>query len=36
MGSGRSILAGADVIAAEMKEVVDLVVGGEKALGLAR
>src|SRR3954467_13111519 len=29
-----SILAGRDVVAAEMEEVVDLVVGGEEALGL--
>src|SRR3954451_7624511 len=30
-----SILAGGDVVATEMKEVVDLVVGGEEALRLA-
>ena len=34
-GPGGSIIAGGDVVAAEMKEVVDLVVGGEEALRLA-
>jgi len=32
---GGTILIGGDVVAAEMEEVVDLVVGGEKALCLA-
>ena len=31
-GSGGSILGGREVIAAEVEEVVDLVVGGEEAL----
>jgi len=35
LGPGSSILIGRDVVAAEMKEVVDLVVGGEEALRLA-
>jgi hypothetical protein len=35
LGPGGSTLAGGDVIAAEMKEVIDLVVGGEEALRLA-
>jgi hypothetical protein len=34
LGSGGSILAGSDVIAAEVEQVIDLVVGGEKALRL--
>jgi hypothetical protein len=33
---GRAVPDGCDVIAAEMEEVVDLVVGGEEALRLAR
>src|SRR4051812_20654110 len=36
LGSGGSILGGGAVIAAEVEQVVDLVVGGEEALGLAR
>src|SRR4051812_23402741 len=35
LGSGCSILAGGAVIAAEVEEVADLVVGGEEALSLA-
>jgi len=35
LGPGGSILDGGAVIAAEVEEVVDLVVSGEKALGLA-
>ena len=35
LGLGGSILIGGDVVAAERKEVVDLVVGGEKTLRLA-
>jgi transposase len=35
LGPGGSILGGRAVIAAEVEEVVDLVVGGEEALGLA-
>jgi hypothetical protein len=35
LGSGGPILAGCDVIAAEVEEIVDPVVGGEEALGLA-
>jgi hypothetical protein len=34
LGSGGSILAGGAVIAAEVEQVTDLVVSGEKALGL--
>jgi len=34
LGSGGSILAGGEVIATEVEQVVDLVVSGEKALGL--
>jgi hypothetical protein len=34
LGPGDSILAGGEVITAEAKQVVDLVVSGEKALGL--
>ena len=34
LGSGGSILAGGEVIAAEVEEIVDLIVGGEEALGL--
>ena len=34
LGSGGLILAGGDVIAAEVEEVVDLIVGREEALGL--
>jgi hypothetical protein len=36
LGSGGSILVGREVIAAEVEEIVDLIVGGEEALGLAR
>src|SRR3954454_10189629 len=36
LGPGGSILAGGAVIAAEVGQVVDPVVGGEEALGLAR
>ena len=35
LGPGGSILDGGDVIAAEVEEVVDPIVGGEEALGLA-
>jgi len=35
LASGSSILGGGAVIAAEVEEVVDLVVSGEKPLGLA-
>src|SRR5437868_1435432 len=35
LGPGSSDLRGSDMIAAEMEEVVDLIVGGEKALRLA-
>jgi hypothetical protein len=35
LGPGGSILIGGDVIAAELKEVVDLAMGGEEALCLA-
>jgi len=35
LGSGGSILAGRAVIAAEVEQVVDLIVGREEALGLA-
>ena len=35
LGPGGSILIGGDVVAAEMKEVVDLVVSGEETLCLA-
>ena len=35
LGPGGSILAGRAVIAAEVEQVVDLIVGGEKALSLA-
>src|SRR3954447_18341380 len=35
LGSGGSILAGREVIAAEVEQVVDLVVSGEEALSLA-
>src|SRR4051795_8709966 len=35
LGSGGSILAGGAVIAAEVEEIVDPVMGGEGALGLA-
>jgi hypothetical protein len=35
LGAGGAILIGGDVVAAEMEEVIDLVVGGEEALGLA-
>src|SRR3954452_25585077 len=34
LGPGGSILAGGEVIAAEVEQVVDLVVGGEEALSL--
>src|SRR3954451_22136752 len=36
LGSGGSILVGGAVVAAEMEEIVDPVMGGEEALGLAR
>ena len=36
LGPGGSILGGGAVIAAEMKEIVDPVMGGEEALRLAR
>src|SRR3954470_15521746 len=36
LGPGGSILGGREVIAAEVEQVVDPVVGGEEALGLAR
>src|SRR6059058_4341065 len=36
LGSGGSILTGGAVIAAEVEQVVDLIVSGEEALGLAR
>ena len=35
LGSGGSILGGGAVIAAEVEQVADLVVGREEALGLA-
>jgi hypothetical protein len=35
LGSGGSILMGGAVIAAEVEEVVDLIVGGEEALSLS-
>src|SRR4051812_34084699 len=35
LGSGGPILAGGEVIAAEVEEIVDPVMGGEEALGLA-
>ena len=35
LGSGGAILAGGAVIAAEVEEIVDPVMGGEEALGLA-
>jgi hypothetical protein len=34
LGSGGSILGGRAVIAAEVEQVVDLIVSGEEALGL--
>ena len=36
LGSGGSILGGGAVIAAEMEQVIDQIVGGEGALGLAQ
>src|SRR4051794_17218676 len=36
LGSGGAILAGGEVIAAEVEEIVDPVMGGEEASGLAR
>src|SRR3954469_7929479 len=36
LGPGGSVLGGGAVIAAEMEEIVDPVMGGEEALGLAR
>jgi len=36
LGSGGAILTGGAVIAAEVEEIVDPVMGGEEALGLAR
>ena len=35
LGSGGAILAGGEVIAAEVEQVIDLIVSGEEALGLA-
>ena len=35
LGAGGSILIGGDMVAAEIEEVVDLIVGGEKTLCLA-
>jgi hypothetical protein len=35
LGASGAMLIGGDVVAAEMEEVIDLVVGGEEALGLA-
>jgi hypothetical protein len=35
LGPGCSVLGGSDMIAAEMEEVVDLIVGGEEPLRLA-
>ena len=35
LGPGGSILGGGEVIAAEVKEVVDLIVDGEETLGLS-
>jgi hypothetical protein len=35
LGPGGAILIGGDVVVAERKEVVDLVVGGEETLRLA-
>ena len=35
LGPGGSVLSGWEVIAAEVEQVVDLIVGGEKPLGLA-
>src|SRR3954466_11648054 len=36
LGPGGAILTGGAVIAAEVEEIVDLIVSGEEALGLAR
>src|SRR4051812_46031528 len=36
LGPGGPVLGGRAVIAAEVEEVVDLIVGGEEAFGLAR
>ena len=36
LGPGGSILDGGDVVATEVEEIVDLVMGGEEALGLTR
>src|SRR3954466_10496293 len=36
LGPGGSVLGGGAVIAAEVEEIVDPVMGGEEALGLAR
>jgi hypothetical protein len=36
LGPGGSVLGGRAVIAAEVEEIVDPVVGGEEAVGLAR
>ena len=36
LGPGGSVLGGRAVIAAEVEQVVDLIVSGEEALGLAR
>ena len=35
LGSGGSVLSGGAVVAAEVEEIVDLIVSGEEALGLA-
>src|SRR3954467_9077934 len=35
LGSGGSILDGGDVVAAEVEQVIDPIVGGEEALSLA-
>jgi hypothetical protein len=35
LGPGGSILGGGKLITAEMKEVVDLIVGGEETLSLS-
>jgi hypothetical protein len=35
LGPGGAILTGGEVIAAEVEQVVDLIVSGEEALGLA-
>ena len=35
LGPGSSVLSGSDMIAAEVEQVIDLIVGGEEALRLA-